>query len=792
MSAARLRRVLASARGRLAERVRRPDPLTLALLCLAAAGVALALFRQSQHGVRVDGDAIHFISMARSLLEGDGLRSWDGNYYGQWGPLAAVSFAVFGFGVADPLTVAGPLHAAAFGLSILVAGVWLRRRVESRWLVVWACACVLLARPVVETSGWALSESGFILTGLLALFFADRHFEDGKRSPPLLSAAFCALHCLSRYMGIALLFTVIALLVLRPGVTLRERLASASAYALIGGVPLCLWALRNYFTVDFFLRYRDSSDTMVWEWIIPMMESMSKWWTPFVPVSASVGVGAGATMAALAVVGALTLRALVRRLRAEDGGQRFVLLTAGFSFAYMALLLWGMTIGSMGMDRFLAPLFIPMTMAAAFFMDRARLRFAMPSRPSPKAARSVRRIVSVSRAWIAPAVAAALAVWLVYGAAVSARHNWRETTARGETLKGWTWPPWSQMETTAYMRGRAEGGWVFSNAARALYIHSDEKATYRNVPEGDIEDFSAAISERRGAAGETLAAWFHRYNPPAWENYGYNATGLRTLDGLEPVASLYDGDVFRLNPNYKAADMPSGNAPPAASSHFDVYIEGGALIYERKPCAPGDADARFFVRALPVDMSDLPPESAADGYDNLGFDFWRHGAMIGDRCLIRRPLPDYALRGIEVGQWIVGGGEIWSERIEFPPDEAALSFYRAAYARTSAREPAARREYDVYLTENALVYLKEDCQDSHTRGRFLLSAFPENAKDIPETRRETGHDALNFDFARYGVRFDGKCLIRRPLPDYPITSVETGRWIPGGREVWRVDIKVGE
>jgi len=798
VNGARVRFVLASARGLLAAaaRVRRPDALTLALICIAAAGVALVFFRQSVYGVRVNGDAIHFIAIARSLLAGDGLLSWDGNYYGQWPPLPAFAFAAFGFGLADPKDVAGPLHAVAFGISILVAGVWLRRRVKSKWLVVWACACVVLARPVVEMAAWAYAEPLFILTGILALYWADRHFEDGKLSSLLLAAAFCGLHCLSRYMGIALLLTVIALLALRRGAAPRERLASAAAYALIGGVPLVIWALRNYVTVGFFLRYQDSSDTAFWEWIIPMMESMAKWWAPFVPVSASVGGGAAATMAAMAVAGALTLRAFVRWMRTDDDGQRFVLLTAGFSFASMALLLWGMTIGSIGMDRFLAPLFIPLTLATAFFADRGLARFAPPSRPPPDAkpaaarglgavARAVRAVQNMrARSWFASAVAAALAVWLVYGGAVSARHNWRETTAQGEAWRGWNWPPWPQLETTAYMQGRGEGGWVFSNVARLLYILSDESATYRSVP-GGVENFTAELAERRGAPSDTFVAWFHDYTAFTPGRLGYNATHLRTMDGLEPAAAFYDGDVFRLNPNYKAADMPSGDTPPSASSYFDVYIEGGALIYEREPCAAGDADARFFVRALPVDLSDLPPESAADGYDNLGFDFWRYGALIGDRCVIRRPLPRYALRGIEVGQWIVGGGEIWRAAVEFPPDDAALSFYRDAYARTAAREPAARAEYDVYTTDNALIYLKDDCADSDTEGRFLLSVFPQDAADLPEARRDIGHDALNFDFARYGVRFDGKCLIRRPLPGYPTAAVEMGRWLPGEREVWR-------
>ena len=197
---------------------------------------------------------------------------------------------------------------------------------------------------------------------------------------------------------------------------------------------------------------------------------------------------------------------------------------------------------------------------------------------------------------------------------------------------------------------------------------------------------------------------------------------------------------------------------------------------------------------MPVDLSDLPHESAADGCGSLGFDFWRRGAMMGVRRVIRRPLPNYALRGIAVGQWVVGGGEIWRATVEIQPDEAALSFYRSVYARTAAREPLVRSEYDVHLTDDAPIYLKDACADSDTEGRFLLSVFPQDADDVPETRRRAGHDrdSLNFDFARCGVRFDDKRMIRRPLPEYPIASVETGQWIPGGRGLWRVKAAVGE
>ena len=68
----------------------------------------------------------------------------------------------------------------------------------------------------------------------------------------------------------------------------------------------------------------------------------------------------------------------------------------------------------------------------------------------------------------------------------------------------------------------------------------------------------------------------------------------------------------------------------------------------------------------------------------------------------------------------------------------------------------------------------------------MLSAFPAADADLSPNARADGrpHNSLNFDFDRYGGIFDGKCVIRRPLPDYPIAAIETGQWVPGGARLW--------
>ena len=78
-------------------------------------------------------------------------------------------------------------------------------------------------------------------------------------------------------------------------------------------------------------------------------------------------------------------------------------------------------------------------------------------------------------------------------------------------------------------------------------------------------------------------------------------------------------------------------------------------------------------------------------------------------------------------------------------------------------------------------------------GRFLLSVFPVSTDDLPPESRGVGHESLNFDFDSHGAIFDGRCVILRTLPDYPIAAVETGQWVPGGDKLWTANrIPIGE
>ena len=103
-----------------------------------------------------------------------------------------------------------------------------------------------------------------------------------------------------------------------------------------------------------------------------------------------------------------------------------------------------------------------------------------------------------------------------------------------------------------------------------------------------------------------------------------------------------------------------------ADSGFDVYRDGGALVYVKAPCAADDARGRFWLSIFPADEANLSQNARDDGrsHNSLNFDFDSYGAMFDGKCVAPRPLPDYPIAAIETGQWVPGGARLWTANFE--------------------------------------------------------------------------------------------------------------------------------
>ena len=124
---------------------------------------------------------------------------------------------------------------------------------------------------------------------------------------------------------------------------------------------------------------------------------------------------------------------------------------------------------------------------------------------------------------------------------------------------------------------------------------------------------------------------------------------------------------------------------------------------------------------------------------------------------------------------------------------AAVSRYVAALNSRAVAEiiesvghlrPLASSTFDVYLDEDRLVYVKEECGDEDVLGRFFLHFYPSDIADLPVWRRPTGYDNLDFFFWRSGLRSGGRCAVQRPIPNYEIAVIHTGQLMPAARGRW--------
>ena len=126
-------------------------------------------------------------------------------------------------------------------------------------------------------------------------------------------------------------------------------------------------------------------------------------------------------------------------------------------------------------------------------------------------------------------------------------------------------------------------------------------------------------------------------------------------------------------------------------------------------------------------------------------------------------------------------------------NESMARAARSTYAAAASGKPAIRSDFDVYLSENNLTYVKEPCAPADTEAKFFLAVYPVDLNDLPEPRQQHGFDNRDFGFNRQGMIFDGKCMATVALPKYAINRISTGQFVPvegGYKHFWEGEFSV--
>ena len=682
----------------------RPDRFTLTLAALALLGTALILARQVNYGVRIGADSIHYISVARHLLEGEGFGQLTNKEpYLYWPPLYPILLAAASLFVFDPYAVAGPLNAAIFGLTIFVAGHYLRQRIHSRFLILWACLAILLSIPLTSVAYIAMSEAPFILFVILSLLHTDYFLHQGKHSSLLWAAVFTALACLTRYIGLTLPMTIVPLLLFQRNHRARaqdEVHRNIYTYTLISVFPVALWILRNFLISESPTGYRYSTNLTLPNLLDFMLNTLSRWVFLDLPLGefhrfAVALIGCALLVLAIAIGGILRAQ---QKVGTRTDWRPFSIF-GSFSLVYLIAII-GSTFtitGDPPNNRYLSPVYIPLLFTAVWVMDRF-LR-AEQQRKLLGAINDLPFISTIVRGGVKQVslltilLSAVLALWL--GRSVSINIHMIRQGNEYIRLNPMV-ARFADSEVLQYMREHSIDDAIVTNVPELfVYWHTDAAPYYHiyDIRHWPAPTLAAPDSSRRAdyhhmpseqgfhsmtrqfignTDDDVYLVWAYCRSRPrscatTWFYGGFQTPNLDTLPELEPIAELTDGVILKVNKAYGNADAYRAitDTQPLVRSNFDLHLIDNTLHYVRDTCRPDDIQARFFLHILPHDTNDLPQHRQQYGFDNLNFDFYENGVRFDGKCLASVPLPDYPIARINTGQWIPGEDKLWEGEFLF-------------------------------------------------------------------------------------------------------------------------------
>lgn len=497
--------------------------LLLALVCLAA--VLVVLVSTSRYGIGISPDSVDYVAAARNLLEGRGLLQHDLTPFVGWPPLFPGLLALMGLAGVDPLLSARFLNAAAFALIIYLAARWIFRRSGSFPLALVFSISLLVSTPLLYVSKMAWTEPLFILLILLFLLTFERYFATGSRWALTLTSGIAALLCLTRYAGVAVILTGVVFLLLDRTPPFRRRVPTALYFAILAGLPLCLWFARNLAVSSTLAGARYPAEFGPERNLLGAVAHVAYWVVPYAfPKTARVIVGTVVISAlAVAVLKSAFGRAGEReRARAAETHRVlvFMLVYSGYLVVSASLVAFDV-IG----DRLLSPIYVPwlvLSLSAIWPLVRP----AGPGRAAPRAL-----AIAALGAWITLSCLTGLermTGWIEYGAG------------------GFATKRWQRSEVAAYARAHVFEGAVYSNFPLGFYVLTGKPASlsprrhaYRS-PEVPMDDI-AGLKQELGSRPATLA-WF---DGPETE-FLLSLSEIEEALDVELVAVLSDGRIYRM------------------------------------------------------------------------------------------------------------------------------------------------------------------------------------------------------------------------------------------------------
>ncbi len=487
----------------------------------AALAASLVLFVTAPYGPGASPDSVTYLSVARSVADGEGWVRFDGRPYVAWPPLYPLALSAgIGAGL-EPATSARVLGALSYAVTLAMLVLTLARVTGSLSWAALGGILALASPPVIETYATAWSEGPFTALMAVAFWLAVRAEPDPRRRDVVALGVVLGAVCLTRHVGVVLAAAVGCWLLLLPA-TRRERLARGLLFGGVTAIGPLGWALRNLAETGTAAGGRGGASA-------PLAENAHEFATSLATLLSFDGLGAPSLALAAGVVLGLAGLGLAVAWRARPRPPAIPGLPALFILLYVAALIGLATwtpVSPLFGQRFGMPVWIPFVMLGISLGAAAWRRLPAPG----------------------PRVALALVLGLVsLNAVAAAAIRVGEHRERGVVILGRA--EWHSSGLIDAVRSRHPGTTVLSNNPHAIYFHTRFPVDYaprrRGFRSETLESGTLAGLRRRVAAeGAVPLAWFLFYG----KGYGYYTPSELAAEGFCLLGrdELADGIYFEI------------------------------------------------------------------------------------------------------------------------------------------------------------------------------------------------------------------------------------------------------
>lgn len=217
----------------------------LVLLCTVIGGTVIMEYATRQ-GLAITTDSTVYLSVARNLLRGQGFVQSPGTPLTHFPPLYPAALALSGILRGDLLAGARCLQILLYVANALLVGLLVYRGTNGSLLATIAgLLFVFTSRPFLYCHANALSEPLFLFLTLGGLLLLHQYLKTDSYILLVIAAIFVVLACLTRYIGIVLIPTLLLCICLLSTSNWRHRIYAIFILCTLFLVPTLVWIIRN-------------------------------------------------------------------------------------------------------------------------------------------------------------------------------------------------------------------------------------------------------------------------------------------------------------------------------------------------------------------------------------------------------------------------------------------------------------------------------------------------------------------------------------------------------------------